>query len=77
MRAGIPNQTSRERTITLYLDKASLRRKLEMPDEDHIYVLIVDRLGKVLFSTRGSYTPEAGQNLHQTIQQHIPQAAVD
>ena len=77
MRAGIPNQTSRERTITLYLEKASLRRKLEMPDEDHIYVLIVDRLGKVLFSTRGSYTPEAGQNLHQTIQQHIPQAAVD
>ena len=77
MRAGIPNQTSRERTITLYLDKASLRRKLEMPDEDHIYVLIVDRLGKVLFSTRGSYTPEAGQSLHQTIQQNIHQAAVD
>ncbi len=62
MRAGIPNQTSRERTITLYLDKAAFRRSLEMPDEDHIYVLIVDRLGKVLFSTRGAYTPEAGKS---------------
>jgi hypothetical protein len=67
MRAGIPNRTSRERTITLYLNKASFRRDLGMLDEDHIYVLIVDRLGKVLLSTRGSYTPEAGELLRQTI----------
>ena len=77
MRAGIPNPTSRERTITLYLDKASFRRSLEMPDEDHIYVLIVNRPGNVLFSTRGAYTPEAGGILRQAIQQHIHQAAVD
>ncbi len=77
MRAGIPNQTSRERTITLYLDKASLRRKLEMPDEDHIFILVVDRSGNVLFSTRGSYTPAAGEILRQTIQQHIHKTAVD
>ena len=77
MRAGIPNQTSRERTITLYLDKASFRHKLEMPDEDHIFVLIVDRQGKVLYSTRGSYTPAAGEILRQTIQQLIQHSAVD
>jgi len=77
MRAGIPNQTSRERTITLYLNKAAFRRNLEMHDEDHIYILIADRLGNVLFTTRGSYNPEAAENLHQTIQQYIQQAAVD
>jgi hypothetical protein len=74
MRAGIPNPTSRERTITLYLNKAAFRHDLEMPDEDHIYALIVDRLGNVLFSTRGSYTPEAGESLRQAIRQHIHQA---
>jgi hypothetical protein len=77
MRAGIPNQTSRERTITLYLNKAVFQRNLEMPDEEHIYILIVERNGNVLFSTRGAYTLEAGENLRQTIQKHIHQTAVD
>jgi hypothetical protein len=77
MRAGIPNQTSRERTITLYLDKAAFRRSLEMTDEDHIYILLLDRLGKVLFSTRGAYTPDAADVLRQTIQQQIHQPAID
>jgi hypothetical protein len=33
MRAGIPNQTTREKTITLYIDKKALRRALEIPNE--------------------------------------------
>jgi hypothetical protein len=77
MRAGIPNQTSRERTITLYLNKAAFRRNLEMRDEDHINILLVDRSGNVLSSTRGAYTPEAGEILRQTIQQNIHRTAVD
>jgi hypothetical protein len=55
MRAGIPNPKTRERTITLYLDKAKFRRALDMPDENHIYVLVVDRQGNEFFRTRGSY----------------------
>ncbi len=46
MRAGIPNPKTRERTITLYLDKADFRAALDMTDEEHIYVLVVDRRGK-------------------------------
>src|SRR5450830_344032 len=45
MRAGIPNPKTRERTITLYLDKIDFRAALDMPDEEHIYLLVVDRLG--------------------------------
>jgi hypothetical protein len=74
MRAGIPNQTSRERTITLYVDKVAFRSTLEMPDEEHIYVLLVDRQGKVLFSTRGPFTPQGALQLRQFVQElhHTP-----
>jgi hypothetical protein len=69
MRAGIPNPKTRERTITLYLDKAKFRRALEMPDEDHIYILIVDRQGKEFFRTRGPYSRDAEVSLRQALLQ--------
>jgi ATP10 protein len=58
MRAGIPSPKTRERTITLYLDKAQFRRALGMPDEEHIYILLVDRQGKEYFRARGQYSRE-------------------
>ena len=58
MRAGISNPKTRERTITLYLDKTSFRTALDMPDEDHIYLLAVDRLGNELFRARGAHSQE-------------------
>ena len=63
MRAGIPNPKTRERTITLYLDKADFRTALDMPDEAHIYVLVVDRQGKEFFRTRGPYSSEGEAGL--------------
>jgi hypothetical protein len=55
MRAGIPNPKSRERTITLYLDKDEFRAALSMSDEEHIYVLLFDRQGEELWRARGSH----------------------
>jgi hypothetical protein len=69
MRAGIPNPKTRERTITLYLDKTSFRRSLQMPDEEHTYVLVIDHQGQVHFTVRGPYSPEAGERLRQAIQE--------
>jgi hypothetical protein len=69
MRAGIPNPKTRERTITLYLDKIPFRRALEMPDEEHIYVLVVGHQGQVLHTIRGPYRPEAGEELSLTIRE--------
>jgi hypothetical protein len=69
MRAGIPNPKTRERTITLYLDKTDFRAALEMPDEEHIYVLLVDRQGKEFFRTRGPYSREAEAALRQIVGQ--------
>ena len=69
MRAGIPNPKTRERTITLYLDKADFRAALDMTDEAHIYVLVVDQQGKEFFRTRGPYGPEGEAALRQVLEQ--------
>jgi hypothetical protein len=62
MRAGIPDQTARERTITLYLDKNSFRSALDITDEDEISIFLVDRDGDILWRETGEFTQEkAGQ----------------
>ena len=63
MRAGIPDPVARARTITLYVDKPAFRQALELPHEEDIYVLLVDREGKVLWRAEGAFTPEMGESL--------------
>jgi predicted transcriptional regulator len=70
MRAGIPNQITRGKTITLYIDKKALRRTLEIENEETIWVLVLDRQGNVLWRTKGAYSPEQGAALFNTIQEH-------
>jgi len=69
MRAGIPNPKTRERTITLYLDKADFRAALDMTDEAHIYVLVVDQQGNEFFRTRGPYSLDRESALRQVLDQ--------
>jgi hypothetical protein len=69
MRAGIPNPKTRERTITLYLDKDKFRSALEMQDENHIYILVIDRLGKEYFRARGPYRRETEMALREALSQ--------
>jgi hypothetical protein len=59
---------ARERTITLYLDKRSFREALQLPGEDDIYVLLLDRRGQVLWRTEGSFALEKGDALTATVQ---------
>jgi hypothetical protein len=67
MRAGIPNPKTRERTITLYLDKREFRTNLGITDEDHIYVLLIDHQGNELYRTRGQYSLEAEESICQVL----------
>ena len=67
MRAGIPDQVARERTITLYLDKRAFREALQLPDEDDIHVLLLDRQGRVLWRAEGAFTVEKGESLAATL----------
>jgi ATP10 protein len=74
MRAGIPDPATRERTITLYVDKQAFMRALNMPDQDHIYILLTDRDGNVLWRSRGEMTLENSQSLWQAIKELSLQA---
>lgn len=63
MSGGIPDKAAREHTITLYIDKEPFKRALEIPDEQVIQVLIVDRAGTVLWRTSGLFSDEKGAAL--------------
>ena len=67
MRAGIPDPLSRERTITLYLDKPEFRRSLAMRDENDIFILLMDRSGSVLARVQGVFSEEKAQELIASI----------
>jgi hypothetical protein len=68
MRAGIPDQTARELTITLYLDKSKFKSALEIPNENDIYLFLVDREGEILWRTNGAYTQAKADSLLKFIQ---------
>ncbi len=70
MRAGIPDQTTRQKTVTLYIDKKAFRQALDIPHEDTIWVLVLDRQGNVLWRTEGAYSQEKGDALFNAIQEH-------
>jgi hypothetical protein len=67
MRAGIPDPKTRERTITLYLDKTDFRASLDMQDEKRIYILLIDRQGNEFFRARGSHNSETEVSLRETL----------
>ncbi len=67
MRAGIPDQKARQRTTTLYLDKSSFLSKLQVQSQDQIQVLLVADDGRVLWRSRGRFSPEKGRALSRAL----------
>jgi hypothetical protein len=67
MRRGIPDRDARARTITLYLDKPSFRKALNIPDEKRIYAILVDRSGRVLWRAEGDYDEAKAASLQEAL----------
>lgn len=63
MRAGIPDQTSRERTVTFYLDKDVFKQALEIESEEMIHLFLVDREGKIYWREVGLFSDEKANSL--------------
>jgi hypothetical protein len=63
MRAGILDQTARDVTITLYLDKSAFRQALDIPSEETVTVLLINKEGNLLWRKQGPATAEAEQSL--------------
>jgi hypothetical protein len=67
MRRGIPDRNARARTITLYLDKPSFRKALGIPDEKHLYAILVDRSGRVLWRAEGDFDEARAASLQEAL----------
>jgi hypothetical protein len=67
MRAGIPDPIARATTITLYLDKPAFRKVLDIPGEDQIVVMLINREGEVFWRVEGPSTTEAIEELDLTL----------
>ena len=63
MRAGIPDQTARERTITLYLDKEPFKSALGIESEDDIHLFLVDKEGEILWHSTGEFSESKAEEL--------------
>lgn len=69
MRAGIPNEATRRRTITLYINKRPFKQALNISTEDEIWVFLFDKQGHLLWQTSGAFTPEKGDGLQTAVTQ--------
>ena len=58
MRRAIPDLDTRSRTLTLYTDRADFRAKLDVPDENHIALFLLDAEGEILWRGEGAYSTE-------------------
>jgi hypothetical protein len=70
MRAGIPSEATRARTITLYLDKLTFREALDIPSEQDIWIYLFTNSGEVLWRIQGEFTEEKGRALRDVLDRH-------
>ncbi len=58
MRSGISDKEACERTITLYINKKEFKRQLNIPNEEAIYIVLIDTNGRIIWCTNDKYTEE-------------------
>ncbi len=68
MRAGIPDRSVRERTITLYTNKPLFEELLNINSEDTIYLFLIRRNGEILWRSEGEYDIQKGEELLKIIE---------
>lgn len=68
MRAGIPDKTARETTITLYTNVSAFNRSLGITSTRTTYVLLADRQGRVYWRGQGEFDATQFAGLTAAIQ---------
>jgi len=63
MRYGIGSKESREKTITIYLDKESFKSRLAIANEDSILVLLMNQQGQIFWRQEGRANKEGIEDL--------------
>jgi hypothetical protein len=77
MRAGIPDTTARQRTITLYLDKDLFKSALDIPSENDIYLFLVNTQGEILWRTTGEFTQDKAESLLEYLRENTKSTQVN
>jgi hypothetical protein len=63
MIAGIPDEDTRSRTITLYLDVDAFNEGIGVGNTQDIQILLVSAEGKILWQESGAFSEEKGNSL--------------
>lgn len=67
MRSGIRDPAVRDATITLYIDRTSFMKALDIPGPDAIVPMLVTRDGAVLWRARGAASGDAAEGLRAAV----------
>lgn len=67
MRRGIPDRGTRERTVTVYTDKATVRRALDIDSENTVNAFLVDREGTIYWRSEGPKTDDDATHLREVL----------
>jgi hypothetical protein len=67
MRAGIPDRSVRERTITLYINKFKFKQSLGIKSEETIYLYLVDKKSIILWMSEGKFDGMKGESLEKKL----------
>lgn len=71
MRAGIPDRTARQRTVTLYIDKGMFKEALDIEKEETIHLFLVDGQGQILWREQGVYSEDKTRDLIPIVEKKL------
>jgi hypothetical protein len=54
MQSGIPDPWMRQRVVTLHLDKKAFNQSLDIPNEEHVSVFLVEKGGRIVGKVHGA-----------------------
>jgi hypothetical protein len=71
MRAGIPDPATRQRTITVYVNKKHLKEQLNIETEENIHLFLVDKNQNILWRGSGPKNEETARILSQFLEKYF------
>ena len=69
MKAGIPDKSAREKTITIYTNKSKFLEVLDISEDNNIHILLLDDEGKILWRNKGTFSKEKADSLENVLAQ--------
>jgi len=69
MRAGIRDEETRGRTVTLYIDKEPFKAALDIPNEENIWLFLCAGDGQIFWRSTGPFDLKLGASLREIVEE--------